>query len=74
MIHCRETMQHAQNGVLKTVETNKSSKLQKNEKKLKKGVDKGKVLWYNKQAVARKRVERQAKSAESSLKIEQQAS
>ena len=44
MIHCRGTMQHAQNGVLETVENNKSSKLQKNEKKLKKGVDKGRVL------------------------------
>ena len=40
--------------------------LEKNLKKFQKGIDKGKRLWYNTKAVARKR------AAERSLKIEQQ--
>ncbi|MBR2293135.1 MAG: hypothetical protein IKA44_02350, partial [Clostridia bacterium] len=41
---------------------------QKNEKNFKKGIDKGKVMWYNSQAVAR----RELRDGERSLKIEQQ--
>ena len=40
---------------------------EKNQKKFKKSVDNGKVMWYNSQAVAEKPA-----SSERSLKIEQQ--